>query len=50
MAASNESWSDWDAVIDDGLDGNGIKAIIKKIAVISGENLSTKQIMSLTRD
>ena len=32
MAASNESWSDWDAVIDDGLDGNEIKALIKKMA------------------
>ena len=50
MAASNEDWSGWDAVIDDGLNGDGMKAKIEKFAGISDENLSTEQIMSLTRD
>ena len=50
MAASDEDWSGWDAVINDGLNGDGMKAKIEKFAGISDENLSTEQIMSLTRD
>ena len=50
MAASDEDWSGWDAVINDGLDGDEMKAKIVKFAGIADENLSTKEIMNLTRE
>jgi len=50
MAAINEDWSGWDAVINDGLDGDEMKAKIVKFAGIADENLSTKEIMNLTRE
>jgi hypothetical protein len=50
MAASDEDWSAWDAVVNDGLDGDEMKAKIVKFAGIADENLSTKEIMNLTRE
>ena len=50
MAASNENWSDWDIVINDGFGGDEMKAKIEKLAGIADENLSTKEIMNLTRE
>ena len=50
MAAIDEDWSGWDAVINDGLDGDEMKAKIVKFAGIADENLSTKEIMNLTRE
>ena len=50
MAASDESWSDWDATINDELDGDEMKAKIVKFAGIADENLSTKEIMNLNRE
>jgi len=50
MAASDEDWSGWDAVINDGLDGDEMKAKIDKFSGIADENLSTEEIMYLTRE
>ena len=50
MAASDEDWSALDAVVNDGLDGDEMKAKIVKFAGIADENLSTKEIMNLTRE
>ena len=50
MAAIDEDWSGWDAVINDGLDGDEMKAKIVKFAGIADENLSTKEIMNLNRE
>ena len=50
IAASDEDWSDWDAVFNDGLDGDKMKAKIDKFASIADKNLSTEEIMNLTRE
>ena len=50
MAAIDEDWSGWDAVINVGLDGDEMKAKIVKFAGIADENLSTEEIMYLTRE
>jgi hypothetical protein len=50
MAESDENWSDWDATIDDGLDGDEMKAKIEKFADLADKKLNTKQIMNLTRE
>ena len=50
MAPSNENWSDWEIVINDGLGGDEMKAKIKKYTGIADIKLSTKQIMNLTRE
>ena len=50
MAASDEDWSGWDAIINDGLDGDEMKAKIDKFSGIADENLSTEEIMYLTRE
>jgi len=50
MAASDEDWSAWDATINDGLDGDKLIAKIDKFAGIADKNLSTEEIMNLTRE
>ena len=50
MAASDEDRSDWDAVVNDGLDGDKMKAKIDKFAGIADIMLSTEEIMNLTRE
>ena len=50
MAASDEDWSDWDLTVNDGLDGDKMKAKIDKFASIADKNLSTEEIMNLTRE
>jgi hypothetical protein len=50
MAASDEDWSAWDAVVNDVLDNIEMKAKIKKYAGIADEKLSTEQIINLTRE
>ncbi|NCX92232.1 MAG: hypothetical protein EBX03_11735 [Rhodobacteraceae bacterium] len=50
MAASDEDWSDWDVTVNDGLDGDKMKAKIDKFAGIADKNLSTEEIMNLTRE
>ena len=50
MAASDEGWSDWNVVIYDGLNDDEQKAKIEKFAGIADKNLSTKEIMNLTRE
>ena len=50
MAAIDEDWSGWDAVINDGLDGDVMIAKIDKFAGITDKNLSTEEIMNLTRE
>ena len=50
MAASDEDWSDWDLTVNDGLDGDKMKAKIDKFAGIADKNLSTEEIMNLTRE
>ena len=50
MAASDENWSDWETVINDGLGGDEMKTKIKKYTGIADIKLSTKQIMNLTRE
>ena len=48
MTASDENWSAWDTVVNDGLGNIEMKAKIKKYAGIADEKLSTEQIMNLT--
>ena len=50
MAASDEDWSEWDLTVNDGLDGDKMKAKIDKFAGIADKNLSTEEIMNLTRE
>ena len=50
MAASDEDWSDWDVTVNDGLDGDKMKAKIDKFAGIADKNLSTEEIINLTRE
>ena len=50
MAASDEDWSDWDVTVNDGLDGDKMKAKIDKFAGIADIMLSTEEIMNLTRE
>lgn len=50
MAASDEDWSDWDLTVNDGLDGDKMIAKIDKFAGIADKNLSTEEIMNLTRE
>ena len=50
MAASYEDWSDWDVTVNDGLDGDKMKAKIDKFAGIADIMLSTEEIMNLTRE
>jgi hypothetical protein len=50
MGVSDEGWSDWDIVINDGLDRDKIKANIDKFAGIADIMLSTEEIMNLTRE
>ena len=50
MAASDEDWSDQDVTVNDGLDGDKMKAKIDKFAGIADKNLSTEEIMNLTRE
>jgi hypothetical protein len=50
MAASDENWSDWDFVVNDGLDGDKMKAKIDKFSGIADIMLSTEEIMNLTRE
>ena len=50
LAASNEDWSAWDVVIDDGLDGVEMKAKIDVLADTADKMKSTLQIMYLTKE
>ena len=50
MAASDEDWSDWNVTVNDGLDGDKMKAKIDKFAGITDMKLSTEEIMNLTRE
>jgi hypothetical protein len=50
MAASGEDWSDWNVTVNDGLDGDKMIAKIDKFAGIADKNLSTEEIMNLTRE
>ena len=50
MAASDEDWSGWDIVIDDGLGGDKMNAKIVKFAGIADIKLSTEEIMNLTQE
>jgi hypothetical protein len=50
IAASDEDWSDWDVTVNDGLDGDKMKAKIDKFAGIADIMLSTEEIMNLTRE
>ena len=50
MVASDEDWSDWDVTVNDGLDGDKMIAKIDKFAGIADKNLSTEEIMNLTRE
>ena len=50
MAASDEDWSDWDVTVNDGLDGDKMKAKFDKFAGIVDMKLSTEEIMNLTRE
>ena len=50
MAASDEDWSNGDVTVNDGLDGDKMKAKIDKFAGIADKNLSTEEIMNLTRE
>ena len=50
MAASGEDWSDWNVTVNDGLDEDKMIAKIDKFAGIADKNLSTEEIMNLTRE
>jgi len=50
MAAIDEDWSDWNVTVNDGLDGDKMIAKIDKFAGIADKNLSTEEIMNLTRE
>jgi hypothetical protein len=50
MAASDEDWSDWDTVVNDGLEGDKMKAKIDKFDGIADVMLSTEEIMNLTKE
>ena len=50
MAASGEDWSDWNVTVNDGLDGDKMIAKIDKFAGIADKNLSTEEIINLTRE
>ena len=50
MGASDEDWSEWDLTVNDGLDGDKMKAKIDKFAGIADKNFSTEEIMNLTRE
>ena len=50
MGASDEDWSECDLTVNDGLDGDKMIAKIDKFAGIADKNLSTEEIMNLTRE